>query len=313
MRLYRNDIVSCVYREKLRIVRIEEVRNLTKNPVENSTSEHFTEAKYLYTVLEYGGCYKSFYDAGMTEITILSNKHFINASLNQRFDKFRGEHRKKAEAHESKLTAEENAERLMLGDIPSGTKVRVVLYNGKTKTGRYGEHRAGVIYVLNGGINTYTGIQTTKIRSIELLEVQLEAPKEVPEQVPDPYSGLAQSPRFGIPDYEKKLGYSTEFWNAFVEFAKTMDLYPGHKYRFILSDGGHFDKRISRYYKLIATYPIDGDDIIITLIADNGKEKEFSLSVFKEIILLPTITDRVIPVSRTESVTEQPLTNCVPI
>ena len=277
MKLKEGDICSCVYREKLRIVQVEEIRDLTKEPVEGSTSEHYTGSRYLYIVMQYeDGSFRAFYDMGMTAVTILSNRQFINANLKKRFDNFKEENRKSQEMREEialrEAASEEHYQRLTLGDIANNARVRVILDNGKKKTGRYGEHRSGVVYLYNPGINTFTKIPTSKINRIELLG-------EATVKETDPHAGLAQHPAFIIPEYEKESGYSPAFWSAFIDFTKTIQTSPGHKYRLILPNGGYFDKRIKDYQRF-------DNDIVLTLQSDNDEEKEFSLSVFNEMVLL---------------------------
>lgn len=151
MKLTKGTIVSCIYKDKLRIVEVIQVRDLRKHPLTSEgRSEHCERSKYLYQVLAYGGEFRQMYSGGMSEITVLSNSSFINAKLRSRFDnakakyKLETEERSRAEAAraEQELTAtdaEGHVERLQLKDIPNNTKVRVVFYDGKTKSGRYGE------------------------------------------------------------------------------------------------------------------------------------------------------------------------------
>jgi len=278
-RIFKQTIISCVYREKLRIVEVLKVRDLTKDPLNQaSVSEHFEGSRYLYTVMQYeDGQIKSFYSGGMSDIVVLSNSDFQNGKLKARFDNFRKIAKQKAEAQESGLTPEQDAERLHLNDTANNAKIRVNFYGGQSKVARYGSWAnvdgQGILYVLNTGINVFSKLKMNKIQSIYLFD---DKDSLAPT---DPYQGVINNEAFKIPDYEIEMGYSDAFCDALKNFAT------GHqKFRFILPNGGFYDKFVTEWGR------ISGKDIVVTLSVDgtndSDKIKKFSLGTFKEIIKL---------------------------
>jgi hypothetical protein len=299
----KNTIVSCIYRDKLRVVEITGVRNLVKAPLEQENqSDNSAGSKYLYTVMCYeDGSFRTFYDTGMTEVVVLSNKDFTNGKLKDRFDRFKKEYDDKQERlHKEKirkieemsipvsgLSPQENADRLQLDDIRSDTRVEVVFYETdehgrhKSRVAKYSSHNVeeGIMIVYHPGINTYSKIKTERVQALHILD------ENGYKTQPSPYEGLTLNPMFHIPEYEVENGYSDEFWSALNDFlepvasAKLSHRTP-KTYRFVFRGGeGYSDKNVFAYRKWS-----DGKNIEITLCANGRVVRPVSIAQIQDII-----------------------------
>jgi len=307
----KHSIISCIYHSELYIVEITGIRNLSKEPLEQiDKSEGYFDglarekAKFIYTAIRYeDGSVCTFYDAGMSEVIVLSGKDFTVGKLKERFDRFRKEHAAEQERVQkekeqesaiqaipvSGLTPKEDAERLLVEDIRENARVEVVFYEFDTE----GKHKSkyarfsgcnleeGVVILYHPGINTFSKVPMNRIKSIYVLDEDgIKTP-------PSPYDGLTMNPLFNIPDYEIQGGYSEEFWNALNGFLDTTadaleTVGPPKVYRFVLQGGlGHFDKHVCDYKRVQ-----DGRDIEVTLCTNGVNTKPFSIGQFCDIILL---------------------------
>ena len=305
----KGSIISCVYRyaniEEVQVVEIVEVRNLAKQPLtqeEKPTVLYDTElinSKYLYVARCYrDGSIVWLFDTCMSDVVVLSDKHFTVGKLKERFDKFKKEHdaylerlQKKEEQERledviptSGLSWQEDYERLHLDDIRNDASVEVVLFEQnedgrcKSKHAKYSGYneQERVVIVYHPGINIHSKIPINRIQAIYLLD---DNGSKTP---PDPYDGLTLNSRFHIPGYEIEQGYSDAFWDALSCFLNT-DASCNKKYRFILQGGlGYFDKYVCNIQRWQ-----DDKDIEVRLCAAHGiNTKPFSLGQFQDIIAL---------------------------
>ena len=306
--LTKGSIISCVYHyahiEEVQVVEIVEARSLTKESISPEEMPVIWDnvpstARYLYMVRCYrDGSINWFFDTYMSDVVVLSDKHFTIGKLKERFDRFKKEHaaemerfrkaeeqvRLKESIPTSGLSFQEDVERLHLDDIREDASVEVVLFE-KNKEGRHKSKKAKyygyesieqVVIVYHPGINTCSKFPINRVRAVYLTD---DTGSKTP---PDPYAGLAFNLNFHIPDYEIEHGYSNAFWNALSYFLNTDPSY-NKKYRFVLQGGlGYFDK-----YVCDVKQCQDRGDIEVRLCTAHGnKSKPFSIGQFQDIILL---------------------------
>jgi len=171
MKLSIHDIISCTYGDKTRVLQIQSIRDLRRSPLKDqSASKNYTDSKYLYTCVDYNGDIKSFYDAGLQDVIILSNQQFANIPLEEHFYTFNEEYIQEQQEKIAKLTSSEHALRLKLKDVKPRSKVKIVLFDGKTKNGEYLRYAIakgkGVIFYKCTGLNIVAKVQVRDIKQI---------------------------------------------------------------------------------------------------------------------------------------------------
>lgn len=134
MRLFKGDIVSFNFysteegHDKLRVGMICSVRNLKSNPTKK---ELRVGSKYLYSILEYNGEFKYFYDNSMKDIIKLSGRQFKNVGLEKRFKDYKKKYAEEKEKKTSQMDWQDDISRLKIGVDHCNKSCRFIFFSDK--------------------------------------------------------------------------------------------------------------------------------------------------------------------------------------